>query len=420
MLRSPTFAEAARFWLKLGLISFGGPAGQIAIMHTELVERRRWVEEDRFLHALNFCMLLPGPEAQQLAIYNGWLLHGARGGLVAGTLFVLPAAILLWALSWLYAAHGALPALAAVFDGLKPAVIALVFAAGWRIAVKTLRTPALAGIALAALFAIGWLKLPFPLVVLSAGALGWFFLPKTATPVNLPSAPIPPTNPPRAAWTRAARLLGVGLLLWLAPTFLAGLCLGWNSVLFKQGVFFSKAALVTFGGAYAVLPYVAQQAVEHYAWLQPHQMIDGLALAETTPGPLIIVLEFVGFLGAWRSSGNLSPLLAGTLGAALTVWTTFTPCFIFVFLGAPYGERLRANRRLAGALSAVTAAVVGVIFNLALWFAARALFPAGPRLDLIALTTTAAALYALAARKWNVLAVIAICGALGYLRWLAR
>ena len=418
----PTFAEAFRFWLKLGFISFGGPAGQIAIMHEELVEKRRWLSEERFLHALNYCMLLPGPEAQQLATYAGWLLHGTRGGIVAGALFVLPSALILWALSWAYVSFGALPWMAAILYGLKPAVLAIVAAALVRIGARVLKNPvmwALAALAFAALF---FAKLPFPLIVLGAGGCGffggrirpdWFVVLKSHSPANAIASGPPPT------FARAAKVLAIGLTLWWAPILAAGAWLGWNGTLFHEGVFFSKAAMVTFGGAYAVLPYVSQQAVENYAWLAPSQMLDGLGLAETTPGPLIMVLQFVGFLGAWNHPGALPPLTAATLGAAITTWATFLPCFLWIFLGAPYVERVRDQPRLTAALSAITAAIVGVIFNLAVWFGWQVLFPASGRFDVFGAIIAVVAFIGIVRLKWNVIAVVGGSALAGWLASLA-
>lgn len=392
--RHPSFGEAWRFWLKLGLISFGGPTGQIAIMHTELVERKRWIGEQRFFHALNYCMLLPGPEATQLATYCGWLLHRTWGGICAGALFVLPAAVLLWALSYLYVAYGTVAWIAAIFDGLKPAVTAIVVTAVIRIGQRTLRRGALWAIAAAAFGAIFWLKVPFPAIVAGAAVLGlvgarWTRVlaaganPAATLPVGAPEAPsviddahasLAHTRP---SWRRAVKVTAISVALWWAPVLACAAWQGWDGVLAREGVFFGKAALVTFGGAYAVLPYVGQQAVEHYGWLSATQMLDGLGLAETTPGPLIMVVQFVGFLGGWNQPGSLSPLAMATLGAAITTWTTFVPSFLFIFLGAPHIEQLRGNRRLEGALSAVTAAVVGVVLNLAVWFGLHVFFPEG-------------------------------------------
>ena len=421
----PTFREAFRFWLKLGFISFGGPTGQIAIMHEEIVERRKWVDEGRFLHALNFCMLLPGPEAQQLATYLGWLLHGTWGGIAAGALFVLPSALLLWLLSYVYVTFGNVVAVAAVFAGLKPAVLALVAAAVLRIGQKVLKNEAMWAIAALAFAGIFFLKLPFPILIGAAALAGWLggkLAPKQFVVVKghgkkgeggaavMPDSAYHRVKPTLA---RAAKVTAFCLALWWIPVVLLGLWLGWQHTLVTEGVFFSKAAMVTFGGAYAVLPYVAQQAVEQHQWLTGPQMLDGLGLAETTPGPLIMVLQFVGFLGGWNSPGTLSPLLAATLGAAITTWTTFVPCFLWIFLGAPYLERLRENTRLTAALSAVTAAVVGVIVNLAVWFGAQVLFPHRWEPDWFAIIVAVVAFTGIARFKWNVIAVVLGAGGLG-------
>ena len=417
----PSFAEALRFWLKLGFISFGGPAGQIAIMHHELVERRRWIDESRFLHALNFCMLLPGPEAQQLATYCGWLLHRTAGGVVAGALFVLPSAAILWALSWAYMAFGTLPWMAGLLYGLKPAVLAIVAAAVIRIGQKVLKNEVMIALAALAFVALFVFKVPFPLIVLGAGVLGWIggrvrpekfviLKPQGAGADEAAGAAGRPS-----LW-RAARVIAICGALWWAPIIAAGAWLGWGSTLFQQGLFFSKAAMVTFGGAYAVLPYVAQQAVEHYRWLEPVQMLDGIGLAETTPGPLIMVLQFVGFVGAWQNSGGMSPLLAATLGAAITTWATFVPCFLWILVGAPYVEILRDNRRLTAALSAITAAIVGVILNLAVWFGWHLLWPASGRFDLFAAVLAVAAFAGMVRWKWDVIPVVG-CSAVAGLLW---
>ena len=423
----PTFREALCFWLKLGFISFGGPTGQIAIMHEEIVERRKWVDEGRFLHALNYCMLLPGPEAQQLATYLGWLLHGARGGIAAGVLFVLPSALLLWLLSYIYVTWGNLDAAKALFAGLKPAVLAIVGAAVVRIGQKVLKNGAMWAIALLAFAGIFLLQLPFPVLIGAAALAGWFggeFAPAqfvvvkghgkkgVAEATAIPDAAFHRVEP---TWPRAVRVMALCLALWWVPVLLLGLWLGWRHTLVNEGIFFSKAAMVTFGGAYAVLPYVAQQAVEQNKWLGGPQMLDGLGLAETTPGPLIMVLQFVGFLGGWNQPGALSPLLAATLGAAITTWTTFVPCFLWIFLGAPHIERLRENARLTAALSAVTAAVVGVILNLALWFGLQVLFPQRWEPDWFAVVIAGGAFAGIAWRKWNVIAVVLGAGGLGIL-----
>jgi chromate transporter len=383
----PTFREAFRFWLKLGCTSFGGPAGQIAVMHRELVEKRRWVEEARFLHALNFCMLLPGPEATQLATYCGWLLHGVRGGLVAGVLFVLPGAISLWALSWIYVSYGTVPAVEAIFHGLKAAVLAIVFAAVLSVGRKARQNALGWSLAAAAFAALAFWQTPFPAVVFVALAVGFFG--ETIWPAAFATTRRHGSGEVKAGgahgafgsthptFGRTARIAGIGAALWFAPVLVAGLTQGWDGLYVQLGWFFSKAAVVTFGGAYAVLPYVGQQAVENYHWVGATQMLDGLAFAETTPGPLIMVLQFVGFLAGWQQPGTLPPLGAATFGAAMTTWVTFVPTYLFVLVGAPYVERLRDNPRLSAALAAVTAAVVGVILNLAVWFARHTVWPSG-------------------------------------------
>lgn len=367
----PTLAAATRVWLTIGLTSFGGPAGQIALMHRELVERRGWISNERFLHALNFCMLLPGPEAQQLATYVGWLLHGTRGGLIAGLLFVLPGFLVMLALSAVYAAWQTLPAVAGLFFGLKAAVLAIVVEALIRVGRRALRTRLALGIAAAAFAAIALLGAPFPLVVLCAGLIGF------AAARRHPDADPPATESPagsRPTPGRAVRLIAVFGAAWAAPVAILIALFGPHTVFVPIAAFFSKMAVVTFGGAYAVLAYVAQEAVAGYHWLKPGEMADGLALAETTPGPLILVLVFVGALAGARAAGPLDPAVGLVLGAGLTAWVTFVPCFLWIFLGAPYVERLRGRAALSGALSAITAAVVGVILNLAVWFALHVLF----------------------------------------------
>jgi chromate transporter len=427
----PSFGEAFRFWLKLGFISFGGPTGQIAIMQTELVENKKWISQSRFLHALNFCMLLPGPEAQQLAIYVGWLLHKTWGGIVAGALFVIPSMFVLWGLSFVYAAYGNIPWIAAVFYGLKPAVMAIVACAVIRIGQKALKNPAMWSIAALAFIAIFFFKLPFPAIVFSAGLIGLIggqlwkqrFDALSAhgakdddTAVLSDQQDLPEHTKP--SWTRALRICVICGLLWWTPILLLGLWLGWDHTVFREGVFFSKAAMVTFGGAYAVLPYVAQQAVENYGWLKPGQMMDGLGLAETTPGPLIMVLQFVGFIGAWQNPQGLSPIVAGSLGALITTWATFVPCFLWIFLGAPHIEQLRGNVKLTTALSAVTAAVVGVVLNLAVWFAIHVLFP-DRQLDWFALVLSAVAFVGMLKWKWEVIPVVIGSGLVGLVYKLA-
>ncbi|MEM7226001.1 MAG: chromate efflux transporter [Pseudomonadota bacterium] len=371
-----TFGQAFWVWLKIGLMSFGGPAGQIALMHRTLVEQKRWISESRFLHALNYCMLLPGPEAQQLAVYVGWLLHGIAGGLVAGILFVLPGALVMLALSILYVLFQDLIAVEALFFGIKAAVLAVVVEAVLRIGRKVLKNQTMVAIAVLAFVAIFFFDLPFPVIVAVAGVsglLGARLAPERFSVLggDGDDEALPERHPPVG---RAVKTVLVCALLWSTPVVLAALWLGRDSVFVAEGVFFSKLAVVTFGGAYAVLAYMAQQAVEVYGWLEPGEMLDGLGLAETTPGPLIMVVQFVGFLGAYRFPGPLDPMTAGVLGAALATWVTFVPCFLWIFLGAPYVERLRRNRALSAALSAITAAVVGVVLNLAIWFGLHVVF----------------------------------------------
>ena len=428
----PSFSEALRFWLKLGFISFGGPTGQIAIMHTELVERKRWIGEERFLHALNYCMLLPGPEAQQLAIYCGWLLHRTWGGLAAGILFVLPSAFILWGLSVVYVTYGGVPWISAIFYGLKPAVLAIVATAVLRLGSKVLKNAVMWSLAVLAFVAIYFFAAPFPVIIVAAALIGYlgglrwkntFNVVKghSAKPIGGHGAVIDDTHAAPAhtkpSRSRAVRVLALGLVLWWTPVLLVSL--GRHDTLTQQGLFFSKAALVTFGGAYAVLPYVAQQAVENYHWLTAPQMLDGLGLAETTPGPLIMVLQFVGFLGGWNHPGALSPLLAATLGAALTTWVTFVPCFIWIFLGAPYLEQLRNQTRLTCALSAVTASVVGVVLNLAVWFGLHVVLPGAGRVDWFVVGVAVLAFVAMQRFKAGIIPVIFACAGLGLLKYLA-
>ncbi|MEC9346442.1 MAG: chromate efflux transporter [Pseudomonadota bacterium] len=365
----PTFAEACRVWLRIGLLSFGGPAGQIALMHRILVEERRWLPEDRFLHALNFCMLLPGPEAQQLATYSGWMLHGTRGGIVAGSLFVLPGLLvmLLLASAWVLFQGGFW--FAGIFFGLKCAVLAIVVQALAKIAKRGLKTRAMWAIAALAFLAIFAFGVPFPVIVVASGVAGWLM----ARGVPARAAAEPVANP-AAGWRHAITVTAVCGALWVAPVLLLVALSGSDSIWPDIAGFFSKMAVLTFGGAYAVLAWVAQQAVETHGWLMPGEMLDGLALAETTPGPLVLVLSFVGHVAAFRNPGALDPLLAAWIGGLLTAWVTFVPCFLWIFLGAPHVERLRGNPRIAGALGAITAAVVGVILNLALWFALHVVF----------------------------------------------
>jgi chromate transporter len=359
------FAEALRVWFKIGCLGFGGPAGQIALMHRVLVDEKKWVEEQRYLHALNFCMLLPGPEAQKLATYAGWLLHGTRGGLAAGILFVLPGALVMLGVSLLYVLGQGIPAVEGALFGIKAAVLVIVIEALLRIARRGLKTRLLLGLAAAAFIGIFFLELPFPLIVAAAGAIGFF----TTTDKNI----VQRTENP-GAWRQSVRATLVGLGLWLAPIALIVLTLGTSHVLFDIAAFFSKLAVVSFGGAYALLAYMAQQAVENYAWMSAPEMVDGLGLAETLPGPLIKVTQFVGFLAAYRDAAPFSPVAAAIVGAALTTWVTFVPPMMLIFAGAPFIEQLRSNQRLSGALAAITAAVVGVILNLTIWFALHVLF----------------------------------------------
>jgi chromate transporter len=436
-----SFGQAARFWVKLGFINFGGPTGQIAIMHDELVDRRRWVSNRRFLHALNYCMLLPGPEAQQLAIYVGWLLHKVKGGLVAGIAFILPAFFLILALSWTYAVHGDVPAIAGVFSGLQAAVVGIVASALIRIGGKALRNGATVGIAAAAFVAIFLVHVPFPFIIIAAGLIGLLGAATRPEHFALPEAhgdiagaikdDGPSADHTRTTLARSLLVLVVGLAIWILPLVAVSLSPGIPRVIGQEALFFSQAAMVTFGGAYAVLAYVNQAAVHQFGWLLPGQMVTGLGLAESTPGPLIMVTEFVGFIGAYRNPGGLDPSVAGIIGAVVTTWATFAPCFLWIFLGAPYIERLRDNRRLTTALSAITAAVVGVVLNLAVTFAAATLFdevrtadflggpvpvPSVASLDLFAFVVATASFVALWRLRVNILWVIGASALAGLLR----
>jgi chromate transporter len=427
--RSVSFWEAFRFWVKLGLISFGGPTGQIAIMHTELVEKKRWISESRFLHALNYCMMLPGPEAQQLAIYVGWLMHRTIGGIVAGAFFVLPSIFVLWSLSYVYVTYGKLLWISSMFYGLKGAVIAIVAAAVLRIGQKALRNRVMWIIAAVAFIAIFFLNVPFPLIVLGAGLIGLtggkifpskFVLggghatSNSAVQILIDDDSVSPEHA-RPSSIRAAKVTAICLFLWWVPVLLIGISAGWDHTLFKEALFFSFAALITFGGAYAVLPYVAQQAVERFGWLSTSQMMDGLGLAETTPGPLIMVVQFVGFLGAWNHPGNLTPLFSATIGALITTWVTFLPCFLWIFLGAPHVEQLRGNVHLTSSLSAITAAVVGVVLNLAVWFAIYALFPKDRGIDWFLLGLSIAVFILMTRWKWDVIRIVLFSAVAGVL-----
>jgi chromate transporter len=376
--------EAFWTWSRVALLSFGGPAGQIAVMHRIFVEEKRWVSEERFLHALNYCMLLPGPEAQQLATYIGWLMHRTAGGLIAGGLFIVPGIISIMALSYIYAIWGQVPIVTALFFGLKAAVLAIVVEAVIRIGKRALKSRALIALAAAAFVGIFFFAVPFPIIILAAALLGssGYFSAVAAQngPVggsvdeSLLGEDSPEHAQPTIGW--ALRVSAVWLSLWMVPVAALLLAFGTQDVFSQIAVFFSKMAMVTFGGAYAVLAYVAQQAVQHYGWLKPTEMLDGLGMAETTPGPLIMVLQFVGFMAAYRNPSGLSPLVAGTLGGLLATWVTFIPCFFWIFLGAPFVEKLRGFQRLDAALSAITAAVVGVVLNLAIWFAIHTVFAA--------------------------------------------
>ena len=432
----PSFREALAFWLKLGFISFGGPAGQIAVMHQELVERRRWISERRFLHALNYCMVLPGPEAQQLATYLGWLMHRTWGGIVAGALFVLPSLAILVALSWIYLAWGHTPLVAGFFYGIKPAVTAIVLHAAQRIGSRVLKNGLLWAIAGAAFVAIFAFKLPFPLIVLAAalaGALGGRWSPRhfssgvghAATAKNHGPAAIDDDTPtpPHALhrWSRFGKVAGTGMLLWLAVTGILVAAFGWKGTLAQMSWFFTKAALLTFGGAYAVLPYVYQGAVEHHHWLTATQMIDGLALGETTPGPLIMVVAFVGFVGGWTHQvlGPDAPVAGGALAASVVTFFTFLPSFVFILLGGPLVETTHRNLRFTAPLTAVTAAVVGVILNLALFFAWHVLWPQGWQggFDVASAAITAAAALALIRWRRGVMEVIGASALVGLACW---
>jgi len=439
-----SFGEAVRVWLRVAALSFGGPAGQIAVMHRIVVDEKRWIGEARFLHALSYCTLLPGPEAQQLAIYIGWLMHGTKGGIAAGTLFVLPGLVCIMALSYVYAGLGHVGAVAALFFGLKAAVLAVVLQAVVRVGSRALKNNLMVGIAAASFGAIFFLGVPFPLIILAAGLLGWFGTragstlfqvggghgKAAATALADADSLLGEGQPAhaRATGAMARQAAAVWLTLWLVPVLALLVTLGPDATFSRIAVFFSEMAVVTFGGAYAVLAYVAQQAVDQYHWLQPGEMLDGLGMAETTPGPLIMVTQFVGFMAACRDPGALNPMLAGTLGGLLTTWVTFTPCFLWIFLGAPFIEGLRGNKALSGALSAITAAVVGVILNLAVWFALHTWFrearpvralglsfdvPAPASLDPWALALSAAAVVAIFRFKAGMIPTLLVCAAAG-------
>jgi chromate transporter len=436
--------EATRTWFAISLQTFGGPAGQIAVMQRTLVEEKRWIGQQRFLFALSYCTLLPGPEAQQLATYVGWLLNGVKGGLVAGVLFILPGVVALLALSGIYVAYGETTLVESLFLGLAPAVIAIVVQAVVRVGRKGLGHPALVGLAALSFVAQTIFDAPFPAVVLAAAIAGWVLGRRIRTLTRPPASAVDDGPPPlisddalhteRPSTRRAALVLGIGLLVWFGPVALAAAVFGRSSIFVDQGVFFSGAALVTFGGAYAVLAYVAQQAVEVHGWLAPGEMVRGLALAETTPGPLVMVVQFVAFVGAYRSPGDLDPWVAAVLAAGLTTWVTFVPCFLFILLGAPYVERLRGNRDLAAALAGITASVVGVIASLAVFFALHTLFGetrhlvAGPldaeypvlsSVDWAALAITGLGAALVFWRGWSVLRTLGACALAGVVLGLA-
>lgn len=442
--RTVPFADAVRVWARIAALSFGGPAGQIAVMHRILVEEKRWLGERRFLHALNYCMLLPGPEAQQLAIYIGWLMHRTAGGLVAGALFVLPGFLAIMGLSVLYAVFGQVGVVSALFFGLKAAVLVVVVQAVIRVGSRSLKNPVMITLAAAAFLALFAFKVPFPLVILTAALIGFAGGRAGSSAFRVGGGhasgsgdlvadvdtvlgeETPDHARPNVRWSLSVS--AVLLALWLVPVVACGLLLGWNNVFSQIALFFSKMAVVTFGGAYAVLAYVAQEAVQTYGWLHPGEMLDGLGMAETTPGPLIIVTQFVGFMGAFRHPGGLSPLAAGVLGGVLTTWVTFVPCFLWIFLGAPFVEALRGARALNAALAAISAAVVGVILNLATWFALHVLFrqmvevrQLGLRLELPVLSSvnlasgvlTLAAAIAAFRLKVGVIPLLLACSAVG-------
>jgi chromate transporter len=444
-----SFAEALRVWTRVALLSFGGPTAQIAVMHRIIVDEKHWISESRFLYALNYCMLLPGPEAKQLAVYIGWLMHRTLGGIVAGSLFVVPGIISIMALSYVYALYGKVPVVVALFFGLKAAVLAIVVEAVVRIGKRALKNNALRLLAAAAFIGIFFFNIPFPVIILGAAAIGFLGTASGAEVFKSDSGhgksadkhdedksllgdELPEHARPSVA--RASLVSAVWLALWLIPVIALLATLGNQNVFSNIAVFFSKMAVVTFGGAYAVLAYVAQGAVEQYGWLKPGEMLDGLGMAETTPGPLIMVLQFVGFMAAYRDPGSLSPLVAATLGGLLATWVTFIPCFLWIFLGAPFVETLRGNKALNGALSAITAAVVGVVLNLATWFAIHSVFratvsvrafplsfdaPVFSSVDPWALALSLAAAIAIFRFKIGMIPTLAACCAAGILLYLA-
>ena len=429
---APSLKEAFWYWLKLGFISFGGPAGQIAIMHQDLVENKRWISEKRFLHALNYCMVLPGPEAQQLATYIGWLMHKTRGGLIAGVLFVLPSLLILIGLSYIYMRFGDLPSVAGVLYGIKPAVVAIVLFAAYRIGTRALKNSALWGIAFASFIAITQFKISFPWIVLAAACIG--FLVNRYRPTLFAGAAghkavdkhygtaVIDDDTPTPAHAKfniktLVKFVVIGVAIWIAAMLLLLLCYGWDAIYTQMAWFFTKAALLTFGGAYAVLPYVYQGAVEHYAWLTPAQMMDGLALGETTPGPLIMVVAFVGFVGGWSHEIVQNPLVAGIIAACIVTFFTFLPSFIFIFVGAPFIESTQNNLKFTAPLTAITAAVVGVIVSLALFFVQHIVWPHGLQgnIDEAAGAAILAACFILFKFKANIMLLIAAFAVLGLL-----
>src|SRR5256886_4400509 len=443
-----SFGEALRVWLRVAALSFGGPAGQIAVMHRIIVDEKKWIGESRFLHALSYCMLLPGPEAQQLAIYIGWLMHRWRGAIAAGGLFVVPGIVSIMVLSWIYALYGQVPIVAALFFGLKAAVLAIVLYAVYRVGSRALKSGAMIGLAALAFIAIFFSHVPFPLIVLGAGVIGFVGARAGSTAFVVggghgPSGAAAAGEsrlgedlPEHARPTigRALRVSAVWLVLWLGPVIAILATLGLGHTFSDIGLFFSKMAVVTFGGAYAVLAYMAQQAVEHYGWLRPGEMLDGLGMAETTPGPLIMVVQFVGFMAAFRHPATLPPMLAGTLGGLLATWCTFVPCFLWIGLGAPFIERLRDNKPLNGALAGITAAVVGVILNLAIWFALHTWFhevrhlrgfglsfdmPGLSSIDPWAVVLSVAAMVAIFRFKAGMIQTLLACSAAGIVLYLA-
>ena len=438
--------EAFWTWCRVAALSFGGPAGQIAVMHRIIVDEKKWIGEDRFLHALNYCMLLPGPEAQQLATYIGWLMHRTPGGLMAGILFVVPGFVSILVLSILYACFQQTTLVEGLFFGLKPAVMAIVVEAVLRIGKRILKNRVMYWIAAASFVAIFFFNVPFPVLIVTAGLAG--FVGGRVAPekfqvlkghgstgkVETESKQTLSLNAVQPSWRRSLKICAIFLTLWFGPLALTGWLMGGESVFTKEGIFFSQAAVVTFGGAYSVLAYIAQQAVERFEWLQPGEMLDGLGMAETTPGPLIMVVQFVGFMGAYRNPGSLDPLLAGVLGSLVTVWVTFVPCFFWIFLGAPFVERLRGNRSLTSALSAITAAVVGVILNLAMWFSLHTLFgsvetnsffgmrvlvPVGSSIDFASFAIAAIAFFLTFYWKRGMVVTLAVCAVCGFLWHLA-